>query len=139
MRKIKKLNPDATCFMQYDKLYINNKIYVYNDLQGKVVEQNQVEDPIAMSLASLVMSRPGSVMDDRPGSSMSVMSGVGMTLNTPKTPNKNRVKLRSAVSMNSVECREESDSGDRIRELEHQLTSQQENFTSRMRDMENII
>ena len=36
MRKIKKLNPDATCFMQYDKLYINNKIYVYNDLQGKV-------------------------------------------------------------------------------------------------------
>ena len=62
-----------------------------------------------------------------------------MTLNTPKTPNKNRVKLTSAVSMNSVECREESDSGDRIRELEHQLTSQQENFTSRMRDMENII
>ena len=36
MRKVKKLNPDATCFMQYDKLYINNKIYVFNDLQGRV-------------------------------------------------------------------------------------------------------
>ena len=36
MRKIKKTNPDATCFMQYDKLYVNNKIYVFNDLQGKV-------------------------------------------------------------------------------------------------------
>ena len=28
-----------------------------------MVEQNQVEDPLAMSLASLVMSRPGSVLD----------------------------------------------------------------------------
>ena len=36
MRKIKKINPDATCFMQFDKLYVNNKIYVFNDLQGKV-------------------------------------------------------------------------------------------------------
>ena len=36
MRKIKKSNPDATCFMQHDKLYVNNKIYVFNDLQGRV-------------------------------------------------------------------------------------------------------
>ena len=36
MRKIKKSNPDATCFMQYDKLYVNNKIYVFNDLQARV-------------------------------------------------------------------------------------------------------
>ena len=94
-----------------------------------------------MSLASLVMSRPGSVMDDRPGSSMSMMSG--MVVNTPKTPNKSRIKMRNAVSMNSVECKEEalssSSSGDRIRELEYQLSVQQENFSSRMKDMEKII
>ena len=36
MRKIKKSDPNATCFMQFDKLYINNKIYVFNDLQGRV-------------------------------------------------------------------------------------------------------
>ena len=30
-------------------------------------------------------------------------------------------------------------SGDRIRDLEYQLSSQQENFTAKMRDMENII
>ena len=36
MRKIKKANPDATCILQYDKLYVNNKIYVFNDLQGRV-------------------------------------------------------------------------------------------------------
>ena len=82
-------------------------------------------------------------MDDRPGSSMSMMSG--MVVNTPKTPNKARnAKMRNAVSMNSVECKEESlssssSSGDRIRELEYQLSAQQENFSSRMKDMEKII
>ena len=30
-------------------------------------------------------------------------------------------------------------SGDRIRDLEYQLSSQQENFAAKMRDMENII
>ena len=34
---------------------------------------------------------------------------------------------------------EDSMSGDRIRDLEYQLSSQQENFTAKMRDMENII
>ena len=64
----------------------------------KVVEQNQMEDPIAMSLASLVMSRPGSVMDDRPGSAMSVLSGISPT----KTPVRSR-RMRNATSMNSVD------------------------------------
>ena len=57
-----------------------------------------MEDPIAMSLASLVMSRPGSVMDDRPGSAMSVLSGISPT----KTPVRSR-KMRNATSMNSVD------------------------------------
>ena len=42
MRKIKKTNPDATCFMQSDKLYVNNKIYVFNDLQGRVSQSSQI-------------------------------------------------------------------------------------------------
>ena len=36
MRKIKRSDPTAACFIQYDKLYVNNKIFVFNDLQGKV-------------------------------------------------------------------------------------------------------
>ena len=36
MRRVKRQNPDAVCFVQHDKLYVNNKIYVFNDLQGKV-------------------------------------------------------------------------------------------------------
>ena len=34
---------------------------------------------------------------------------------------------------------EDSVSGDRIRDLEYQLSSQQENFAARMRDMEAVI
>ena len=34
---------------------------------------------------------------------------------------------------------EDSVSGDRIRDLEYQLSSQQENFAARMRDMEALI
>ena len=64
----------------------------------KVVEQNQMEDPVAMSLASLVMSRPGSVMDDRPGSAMSILSGISPT----KTPVRNR-KLRNDTSVTNIE------------------------------------
>jgi hypothetical protein len=98
MRKVKRSDPSAACFIQYDKLYVNNKIFVFNDLQGKVaykhpsrqsaplqvVEQQAAEDPLAMSLASLMLSRwpgpapdsrPGSVLEDRPGSAL---SGLGL-------------------------------------------------------------
>ena len=46
MRAVKKNNPAATCFIQYDKLFIDNKVYVFNDIQGKVVEYSQVNNCI---------------------------------------------------------------------------------------------
>ena len=61
-----------------------------------------MEDPLAMSLASMIMSRPGSVMDDRPGSAL---SNFGALVSPTKTPVRNRGKLRSAMSMNSVDFR----------------------------------
>lgn len=54
-----------------------------------MVEQNQVEDPLAMSIANMMMSRPGSVMDDRPGSALSSFGGLvrwGGGTNTPPQP-----------------------------------------------------
>ena len=57
-----------------------------------------MEDPLAMSLASFVMSRPGSVMDDRPGSALSIMSISSPT----KTPVRTR-KMRNAISLNTIE------------------------------------
>ena len=38
MRELKKNNPSAVCSLQYDKLYVNHKCYVWSDVQGRVVE-----------------------------------------------------------------------------------------------------
>ena len=118
----------------------------------QVVEQNQMEDPLAMSLATFAMSRPGSVMDDRPGSAMSIISNVSPT----KTPVRTR-KMRNAFSMNTIDTNSRGEgwssigiddpgltaddgvAGERIRDLEFQLGNQQENFMTRLRDMETII
>ena len=41
MRHVKKVNPEKRCFLQYDKLYIDSKIYVYNEVLGQVVEHTE--------------------------------------------------------------------------------------------------
>ena len=38
MRHVKKTNPEKRCHLQYDKLYIDGKIYLYNDSLGQVEE-----------------------------------------------------------------------------------------------------
>ena len=51
---MKRNNPAATCFLQYDKLFIDHKVYVWNDVQGKVMEQ------VSRLLANTVFSFGGS-------------------------------------------------------------------------------
>jgi len=139
MRKVKRADPNAACHIQHDKLYVNNRIFVWNDLQGKVVEQSQMEDPLAMSIANMIMSRPGSVMDDResfsrPGSSLSIYSPT-------KTPVRNRGTLNKSASLNGLNAMPSQDPyhGERIRELEGLLNNQQEEFNEKMKDFETII
>ena len=36
MRSIKKSNPERRCFLEYDRLYVDQKIYVWNDIVGQV-------------------------------------------------------------------------------------------------------
>ncbi|XP_023320157.1 coiled-coil domain-containing protein 171 [Eurytemora carolleeae] len=138
MRKVKRGDPSAACFIQHDKLYVNNRIFVWNDLQGKVVQQSQLEDPLAMSIASMIMSRPGSVMDDRPGSALSIISPT-------KTPVRSRGNLNKSISLNGLNTMNGGNHingdyhGDRIRELEEMLHNQQEEFQDKMKDFETII
>ena len=70
-----------------------------------MVEQNQVEDPLAMSLASLVMSRPGSVLDssERPGSALSLLSMSTVQAGARTPARAKTAKMRAAVSLNSVD------------------------------------
>ena len=41
-REVKKNNPSAVCQLQYDKLFVNHRCYVWSDLQGRVVPHNPV-------------------------------------------------------------------------------------------------
>ena len=34
MRHVKKTNPEKRCHLQYDKLYIDGKIFLYNEMSG---------------------------------------------------------------------------------------------------------
>ena len=38
LREVKRANPAAVCSLQYDKLIVNHRCYVYNAAEGKVVE-----------------------------------------------------------------------------------------------------
>ncbi len=36
LRKIKRANPERSCFLEYDKLYVDHKVYVYSEALGQV-------------------------------------------------------------------------------------------------------
>ena len=36
MRKVKRANPERSCFLEYDRLYVDHKIYVYSEALGQV-------------------------------------------------------------------------------------------------------
>jgi phage shock protein A len=62
MRAVKRNNPGASCVLHYDKLYVDNKVFVYNDVQGKVIEQTHEEQ--ANGIFPLPSHRPSSSMTD---------------------------------------------------------------------------
>ena len=40
LRLVKKSNPERRCFLQYDKLYIDGKLFLYSEVTGQVEEQS---------------------------------------------------------------------------------------------------
>ena len=42
MREVKKNCPSSVCNLQYDKLYVNHRCYVWSDTQGRVVQYSPV-------------------------------------------------------------------------------------------------
>ena len=41
MRHVKRVNPEKRCQLQYDKLYIDGKLFAYSESSGKVEQQIQ--------------------------------------------------------------------------------------------------
>ena len=76
--KVRKANPEKNCFLQYDKLYIDSKIYVFNEVLGQVVEHSEsvrygdmMSRPGSMMMGGgggFMMSRPSSRTGSRPAS-----------------------------------------------------------------------
>ena len=56
--QIKKANPEKACYLEYDKLYVDSKIFVWNEALGQVIEQAE-NDRYG---ADFMMSRPGTQM-----------------------------------------------------------------------------
>ena len=42
MREVKRGNPSVVCNLQYDKLYVNHRCFVWSDVQGRVVQYTPV-------------------------------------------------------------------------------------------------
>ena len=40
LRLVKKTNPERRCFLQYDKLYIDGKLFLYSEVTGQVEQQS---------------------------------------------------------------------------------------------------
>jgi len=110
MRNIKKSNPERGCFLEYDRLYVDHKCYIWNDVLGQVVELSESErslDPNSrMPSRSAASSRNG-----RPG------------------------LVKSISSPNVQALGEDSQILDRIRELELQIASQQDTISSQQQQI----
>ena len=37
--QVRRANPEKSCFLQYDKLYIDGKLFAYSESAGKVEQQ----------------------------------------------------------------------------------------------------
>ena len=63
MRDVKRGNPSATLVLQYDKLYVNHRCFVWNDVQGKVTEHLAVSiEQVYGAVSDILISR-GKLME----------------------------------------------------------------------------
>ena len=43
LRIVKRNSPDKYCFLQYDKLFVAGKVFIFDEREGKVVEQTNTD------------------------------------------------------------------------------------------------
>ena len=59
--QIKRVNPEKVCYLEYDKLYVDHKIYVWNETLGQVIEHAEAERYGYGGINDFMMSRPGKI------------------------------------------------------------------------------
>ena len=55
MRHVKKVNPEKRCFLQYDKLFIDGKVFMFNESNGKVQRRMMRRRKRMMMMAMIVV------------------------------------------------------------------------------------
>ena len=136
--QIKKANPERACFLEYDKLYVENKIYVFNEALCQVIEQAEAE---RMGYGhDMSFSRPGTQLGgfgmmgggyghSRPASGMSGIMGPPAihpksASSIPRLPPLARA-VSLATGMAQLDPREE-----KMNEMERIIQSYQEKLDS---------
>ena len=56
MRHIKKTAPEKKCFMQHDKLFVDGKMFVFNEIHGNVEEMSS-EETVSITTGHQPMTR----------------------------------------------------------------------------------
>ena len=64
------------CYLEYDKLYVDHKIYVWNETLGQVIEHAEAERYGYGGMNDFMMSRPGTQMMNITSRPPSQMSGI---------------------------------------------------------------
>ena len=55
MRHVKKVNPEKRCFLQYDKLYIDGKVFMFNETTGKVTTETMATKMLMQYNGEVIM------------------------------------------------------------------------------------
>jgi hypothetical protein len=123
--QIKKINPEKACFLEYDKLYVDSKIFVWNESLQQVIEQAEAD----RYGSEFLMSRPGTQLMNHgfgPSRPPSGMSGIGGLIHPKSASGLTRLpplgrSVSLATGMSQVDPREE-----KINEMERVINNYQE-------------
>jgi len=124
MRQVKRVNPEKACYLEYDKLYVDSKIFIWNEALNQVIEQAEAE---RYGYDSNFMSRPGTQMMNmgfsRPGSQMSTIGGSHpkSASSIPRLP-----PLARAVSLATGMSQMNDPREEKLNELERVIANYQE-------------
>ena len=117
---MKRANPEKNCFLEYDRLYIDHKIYVYNDVMGQVVEMSEAQkfsDMFSRPGTQMLMYPPpgggrdsaamGNIIDPRflgPSRPPSGMSSRVYVMQSKSTPTLKRCEVQNPLFQRSEIC-----------------------------------
>ena len=115
MREIKKRNPERYCVLEYDKLFVEHRVYVWNEVVG------QVSNSIGMTRPSLNAESQVVEMNDSERS----LDPVTRAASALGRGRPGLTKAWSVSSPNMTNMDMEVDILERIRDLEGQIAAQQ--------------